>query len=340
MMKNGRVFLAATGRVLTRAEKVGDQWEVNHPLEGVKVNCIINNLKNPNTVYIGTQNEGILVSQDAGQSWQSSGLTGNPVKSLAMDPSDPQTLYAGCKPVSLYVSHDGGETWAELEAIRSTRKWWWFSPADPPGMTPYISGLAVSPNDPDVILAGIEAGAVMRSEDRGRTWSKHLKGSDRDCHSLTFHHTDGDWAYEAGGMSGVAFSQNGGLAWRKPKAGIGAKYGWAVAADPKRPEVWYLSAAEQGNLLKGEFTPPGHKDGQANAHLYRKVGDEPWEQLSGGLPEPLDYMVYGLAVVPEAPGHVYAGLGNGQVWFSEDHGDHWALLPFNLGGVHNAFTVI
>jgi photosystem II stability/assembly factor-like uncharacterized protein len=340
MMKNERVFLAATGRVLSRAEKVGGQWEVTRPLEGVKVNCIIRHIKNPKTVYVGTQTGGILISQDAGKSWQASGLTGIPVKSLAVDPSDPATLYAGCKPVSLYVSQNGGETWTELEAIRSTRKWWWFSPADPPGMTPYISGLAVSPEDPNIILAGIEAGAVMRSGDRGRTWSKHLRGSDRDCHSLTFHHTDGDWAYEAGGMSGVAFSQNGGVDWRKPLEGLGKKYGWAVAADPERSEIWYLSAAEQGKLLKGEFAPPGHNDGQANAHLYRKIGDEPWEQLAGGLTEPLDYMAYGLAVVPEQPGYVYAGLGNGQVWFSEDYGDHWALMPFNLCGVHNAFAVI
>jgi hypothetical protein len=340
MMKNERVFLAATGRVLARAEKVRRQWVVTRPLEGVKINSMVRDPENPRTVYMGTQNDGVLISRDAGKSWQSRGLRGIPVKSLAVDPTDPLTLYAGCKPVSLYVSHDGAETWNELEAIRSTRKWWWFSPADPPGMTPYISDLGVSPTEPDVVLAGIEAGAVMRSEDRGRTWSKHLRGSDRDCHSLTFHHTDGDWVYEAGGMSGVAYSQNGGVDWRKPKEGIGPKYGWAVAADPERPEVWYLSAAEQGKLLKGEFTPPGHKDGQANAHLYRKIGDAPWEQLSGGLPEPLDYMAYGLAVLPEQPGHVYAGLGNGQVWFSEDYGDYWDLMPFNLGGVHNAMTVI
>jgi hypothetical protein len=340
MMKNERVFLAASGRVLARAEKVRRQWVVTRPLEGVKINSMVRDPENPRTVYMGTQNDGVLISRDAGKSWQSRGLRGIPVKSLAVDPTDPLTLYAGCKPVSLYVSHDGAETWNELEAIRSTRKWWWFSPADPPGMTPYISDLGVSPTEPDVVLAGIEAGAVMRSEDRGRTWSKHLRGSDRDCHSLTFHHTDGDWVYEAGGMSGVAYSQNGGVEWRKPKEGIGPKYGWAVAADPERPEVWYLSAAEQGKLLKGEFTPPGHKDGQANAHLYRKIGDAPWEQLSGGLPEPLDYMAYGLAVLPEQPGHVYAGLGNGQVWFSEDYGDYWDLMPFNLGGVHNAMTVI
>jgi hypothetical protein len=57
-MKNERVFLAASGRVLARAEKVRRQWEVTRPLEGIKVNCIISNPENSNTVYIGTQNDG------------------------------------------------------------------------------------------------------------------------------------------------------------------------------------------------------------------------------------------------------------------------------------------
>ncbi len=339
-MKNEHKFLAASGRIFVRAEQAADQWEVTHPLDGVKINCIVSDFGNPQTVYIGTQKGGVMLSRDLGKTWQSRGLEDIPVKSLAIDPSDPQTLYAGCKPVSLFVSHNGGVTWRELEAMRETRRWWWFSPADPPGMAPYVNALTVSPGNPNVILAGIEAGAVMRSEDGGYTWSKHLPGSDRDCHSMLFHHTDGDWAYEAGGMTGVAFSQDGGREWRKLKDDIGAKYGWAVAADPEQPDIWYLSAAEQGNLLKGEFTPPGHRDGQANAHIYRKMGAAPWAQLSGGLPDPLDYMAYGLTTVPGEPGHLYAGLGNGQVWHTSDYGDNWEPMPFNLGGVHNALLVI
>ncbi len=262
------------------------------------------------------------------------------MKARAVDPSDPQTIYAGGKPVSLYVSHDGGKTWRELDALRKAARFWWFSPADPPGMKPYASGLTVSPSDPDVLLAGIEAGAVLRSDDRGQTWSGHLRASDRDCHALMFHPINADWAYEAGGMSGVAFSQNGGKDWRRPTEGLGKKYGWAVAADPEQPDIWYLSAAEQGKLLRGEFTPPGHKDGQANAHIYRKTGDAPWVRLSGGLPEPLDYMAYGMAVSPRLPGHVFAGLGTGEIRHWEDHGDHWLKLPVDVGGVHRAMLVI
>lgn len=289
---------------------------------------------------MGTQNDGIQVSHDTGKTWASIGLQDVPVKSLAVDPQNPQRLYAGAKPVSLYVTENAGQSWSELGSLRKTRKWWWFSPADPPGMLPYVSGLAVSPTNPKRILVGIEAGAIMISEDGGKTWSKHLRGSDRDCHSLKFHTSNGLWAYEGGGVSGVAFSQDGGRIWRKPKEGLGRKYGWMVAADPEHPEIWYLSASEQPNLLKGEFAPPAHQDGKANAHIYRKIGNAPWEQLAGGLPEPLDNMAYSLVTLPDEPGVLFAGLANGEVWQSQNYGDSWQKLPLSLGAIHNGMIVI
>ncbi len=339
-MSSDLIILTADWQTLMRAEQVSGQWVVTRPLDGVKVNCLTRDPADPEKVFLGSQSNGVLFSPDAGKSWQPLGLYDVPVKALAVDPTDPQTLYAGGKPVSLYVSHDGGKTWEELKALRKSARFWWFSPTDPPGMTPYVNSLTVSPAEPNVLMAGMEVGAVLRSEDRGQTWSGHMRGCDRDCHALMFHPLHGDWVYEVGGFSGVAFSQNGGRDWRKPSEGLGKKYGWAIAADPVRPDIWFLSAGEQPNLLRGEFTPPGHRDGQANAHIYRKVGDAPWVQLSGGLPEPLDYMAYGMAITPRLPGHVFAGLGNGEVWHSEDHGDHWVKLPVDMGGVHTAMLVM
>lgn len=339
-MKKENIFLAATGRSLTRAEQDNGGWQITHQLEGVKINTIVRGAHNSQKVYLGTQHHGLMVSSDLGISWKSLGMEDKPIKAIALDPNNPQKIFVGSKPVSLFMSENEGGSWVELETMRQTRKWWWFSPADPPGWTPYVNALAVSPTDPDVILAGIELGAVMRSEDGGWSWSKHLRGSDRDCHSLKFHPVDGNWVYEGGGISGPALSQDGGKTWRKPKEGLGKKYGWMVAADPERPEVWYVSASKQPNLLRGEFNPPAHKDGQANGHIYRKIGDEPWQQLGGGLPEPMDYFAYDLATLPEHPGTLFAGLANGEVWLSEDYGDHWSCLPFNVGRVHSSMIVI
>jgi photosystem II stability/assembly factor-like uncharacterized protein len=334
-----RIFLAATGKSLQRAEYIDGTWIVDETLEGIKINCLICDPQQSQKVYAGTQRNGILVSDDSGKTWQRLGMKGIPVKSIAIHPRDPKVIYAGCKPVSLYVSTNRGETWEEYEGLRHARRWWWFSPAEPPEWSPYVMALTVSPSQPNVILAGIELGGVLRSEDGGRNWTGHKRGAERDCHSLKFHPINGNWVYQGGG-GGPALSQDGGLTWRKVKKGLGTKYGWMVAADYDQPEVWYFSASNFPKLWKGELAPPAHQDGKANAHIYRSVGGASWEQLGGGLPEPLNYMAYALITEPRNPGNLYAGLANGEIWHSKNYGDTWKQLSFHLGRIHHTMIMI
>ncbi|MBC8504657.1 MAG: hypothetical protein ISR58_00220 [Anaerolineales bacterium] len=341
-MSDNRIFLATTGKSLARAEYLAGTWQIETLLSGTRITCLAADPLKPPQLYAGTQGDGLLVSEDSGKTWRSAGLAGAPVRSLAISRHFPGTIFAGCKPVSLYVSQDSGGSWEELTGLRRARRWWWFSPAEPPEWDPFVMALTNSPTDPNVLMAGIELGGVLRSENGGRTWSKHRRGALLDCHSLTFHHSDGKWVYQGGAglRSGAAYSRDGGYTWEQPREGLASKYGFTVAADPARPEVWYLSASAQPNLLRGEFTPPAHNDGQARAHIYRSVGGAAWEQLSGGLPEPLDYMAYALIPDLQKTGHLYAGLANGDVWHTQDYGDSWEQLPFNLGGIHHTMIMI
>lgn len=341
-----KVFLAATGNCLTRAEFTAGKWNVTEHLQGQQINCLAKDPDEAQRVIAGSQDHGLWISENSGRFWENSGKTGFPIKSLVIRPRNsresmykPNTIYAGCKPVSLFSSQDGGKTWVELVNLRKARRFWWFSPAEPPDWSPYVIALALSPTNPNIILAGIEVGGVLRSEDGGKSWSKHKRGAQLDCHSLKFHHKQGEYIYQGGG-SGPALSTDGGITWRQPKNGLGKKYGWMVAADPERPEVWYLSASYLPNLLRGEFTPSAHKDGNANAYIYRSVGGAPWERLSSGLPSPLPHMAYALLTDPHSPGHLYAGLANGDVWHTENYGDAWSLLPFNLGKIHTSMIMI
>jgi hypothetical protein len=223
------------------------------------------------------------------------------------------------------------------------KRWWWFTPAEMPPSA-YVMDIVLSPTDPDVIVAGIELGGVLRSGDGGQSWEGPQKGAIRDCHDLAFHPSDGNWVY-AGGGEGAAFSRDGGKTWSQPDPAnmveellrfvfrrrarvtsngkLDRRYGWAVAADPAQPEIWYFSAS----------TGPAraHGEGNANAYLYRCQDGQNWERLSGGLPQPLDHFPYGLLTDVDAPGHVYAVLQNGDIWHSENHGDDWTQMPFNIG---------
>lgn len=330
------ILLATNALGVTRAERddAGD-WTVRRLLPGLRVTCLHADPFEPATVWAGTQTGGVLRSDDRGVHWRSAGMTGQIVKSLAVSAHAPGTIYAGTKPAALFRTVDGGASWHELKAFRQQRRWFWFSPADPPGFRPYLLGLALSPSDPGVIVAGIEAGAVLRSDDGGVSWSGHLRGADRDCHDLRFHERDGDWVYEAGG-GGPAVSSDGGRNWRHPLRGLrGRIYCMACAADPERPEVWYVSAAPLMALSKPLRMPIGHYGGHAHAGIYRSSGGAVWERLEGGLPQPLDHMPYALLTDPGNPGHLYAGLQSGEVWHSADHGESWRRLELELGTIHH-----
>ncbi len=327
-------FLATTGHGLARATPgQGDEWQVEVLLTEQDVRCLAANPLHPEIIYAGTQGNGVLRSNDGGKTWQSVGLAGQIVKALAVSRIQPGTVYAGTKPALLFVSRDGGTSWAELPSFRRIRsRWFWFSPAEKPYRA-YVQAIALSPSDPNTILVGIEFGAVVQSLDGGQTWSGHRRGALRDCHSLTFHVTHGDWVYESGGsVVGVSVSRDAGATWTQPKEGLDRHYGWAVAADPAHPEVWYASVAP---------SPwKAHSEHNAQAAIFRSIGGAAWQPLAGGLPQPLNHMPYALLTDPVAPGHVYAGLSNGEVWHSTDHGETWHQLSLNLGNIHRTLLLL
>lgn len=329
-----RIFLSTNGNRLARAECSADgQWSVEFLLEGTPVRCLCVDPHNRNIIYAGTQGSGVLRSSDGGRTWQAAGLAGHVVKSIAVSPCEPDTIYAGTRPALIFVSRDSGAHWEELSAFRRIfSRRIWFSPAEPPFIG-YVQGIALSPTDPNVIVAGIEAGAVVRSTDRGKTWQDHRKGALRDCHSIRFHATNGDWVYEGGGTgAGVTFSRDAGNTWTQIRQGLDRHYGWAAAADPARPDVMYASVSP--GPMKA------HSADNAQAYIFRSTGGSPWEKLSGGLPQPLNHMPYALLTDPAAPGHLYAGMSNGVVWHTADYGDHWRQLPLNLGGIWTAMIML
>jgi hypothetical protein len=332
-MVDDKVFLAVSGESLTRAGcGQGGEWLVETLLDGQGACCLAADPANKDVVYAGSNGNGIFRSEDKGRTWAPFGLEGQIVKALAVSPHDPETIYAGLKPATMAVSRDGGGSWQELESFRRIRgRRFWFSPAEPPDKRPYVQAITISPTDPDVVLAGIEFGAVVRSADGGRTWSNHIKGTLRDCHDMKFHATNSDWVYESGG-GGAAFGRQNGRAWQKANGGLGLKkrYGAACAADPERPEVWYISVAFSPGKAYGEV---------AETYLFRNDAGAGWQPI-GWQEHPLPQLPIALVTDPGAPGHLYAGLTYGDVWFSANYGDDWQKLPFSMRRIWRTMIVI
>ncbi len=301
-------------------------------LPGVEVASLAADPLDEARVYAGARGQGILRSDDRGRTWQVVGRPPREVMAIAASPTERDVVYAGTKPAHLFVSRDAGASWDELQSFRRIPgHWFWFSPAEKP-FTAYVQAIALSPTDSRRLVVGIEAGATVMSADGGKTWTGHRPGALRDCHTLAFHPTDGNWVYEGGGTGGgVAFSRDGGIKWVQPGKGMDRHYGWAVTGDRGDPATCYVSVSP------GPMKAHGYTN--AEACIYRYDGHD-WRRLAGGLPQPLTSMPYALVPDRTEPGALLAGLGNGELWQSFDRGESWVQLPVQLPGIRRSLVTL
>jgi photosystem II stability/assembly factor-like uncharacterized protein len=310
---------AATGDGIARLDEHGGTWEVARSLQGGGAQCLAVDPADADVVFAGLRGGGVWRTRDAGESWHDCALPDADVFSLAVSAAD-GAVYAGTEPSRLFRSDDDGGSWRTLDALLElpSRPTWSFPPRP---WTSHVRWIAPSPHDGELLLAGIELGGLMRSQDGGRSWQDHRPNAQRDVHSLAWHTRAQGRAYEAGG-GGAAFSRDAGESWQRADDGMDRHYTWSVAVDPEDPDRWYVSAS----------TSPmrAHGDGDPQAGIFRRDGADPWQRLAGGLPDPLPSMPYALVF---SDGRLFAGFRNGDLWGSGDGGDSWQQRRLTDGDV-------
>jgi photosystem II stability/assembly factor-like uncharacterized protein len=157
-------------------------------------------------------------------------------------------------------------------------------------------------------------GGLMRSDDGGASWQDHRPGAQRDVHALAWHPAGDDRAYQSGG-GGATRSRDGGRTWSPADDGRDRPYCWGLAVDEVEADTWYVSASSGPR--------EAHGGDRANAGVYRRRGEGPWEPLGGSLARPLHDMPTALAT--SGP-RVCVGLRSGRIVASDDHGDTWREL--------------
>ena len=186
---------AGFGDGVYRSRDGGKNWENMGLAASERVGMIRIDPRDSDTIFVAAQGplwsgggeRGLYKSTDGGENWrkvlgdglgntdEDDSYTG--VSEVHMDPRDPDVMYAvswqrlrnvavlidGGPGTGIHKSVDGGETWRQLET------------GLPDGMMGK-TGLAVSPQNPDVIYATIEldnrTGGFWRSADGGETWEK------------------------------------------------------------------------------------------------------------------------------------------------------------------------
>lgn len=178
----------------------GKSWEHKGLKDSRQIGMITIDPRDSDVVFVAAEGSawgpggerGLYKTTDGGENWKKvlniSENTG--VNNVIMDPRDPDIMYAtseqrrrhvftkiGGGPESgIWKSTDGGENWRELKSGLPS--------ADMGGI-----GIALSPANPDVVYAIVEAaldkGGFFRSDDRGESWRK-----------MSDHHSSGQYYNE------------------------------------------------------------------------------------------------------------------------------------------------
>lgn len=282
---------------------------------GHEFECVAAHPRVPSRVFVGTFEGGLYRSLDRTETFERVGsetFGSDAVMAVAIDPSDPDIVWAGTEPSAVYRSTDGGQTWTSRPGLTDlpSADEWYFPPRP---HTHHVRWLEPDPRDADRLYVGIEAGALVRTDDGGQTWHDRPDGARLDNHSLATHPDAPGRVYAAAG-DGYAESADGGETWTHPQSGLDHRYCWSVAVASNDPDAVVLSSASGP---RAAHSPP-----EAISYVYRRTADG-WVQSMDGLPGPEGLARAELAV--DASGVFYA-LSNRGVHRSTDDGRSWSAL--------------
>src|SRR5256885_3216957 len=175
------------GDGIYRSDDGGKDWKNLGLKKSEHIGRVVVDPRDSKVIYVAAEgplwgpvgDRGLYKSSDGGKNWKAvltiSENTG--VVDVQLDPSNPDIVYAaayqrrrhvftlidGGPESSIYKSTDAGETWNKITSGL-------------PSVDMGRIGLAVSPADPNVIYATIEAadgkGGIFRSSDKGATWER------------------------------------------------------------------------------------------------------------------------------------------------------------------------
>ncbi len=240
----------------------------------------------------------------------------------------PMTYYMGTTGGGIWKTTDDGITWKNC--------------SDTFFKTGTVGDLAVSEQDPNLVIAGMGEHAargvmtsmgdgVYKSTDAGKTWKHMGLENTRHISDVIIHPTNPEILYVAAqgaqyGPSedrGIYRSVNGGQSWEKILFVNNTTGASSLSMDMKNPLILYAA------MWQHQRFPWTIESGGPQSGLHKSTdGGDTWEKLKEGLPEAFGKS--GISVSRANPERVFAVIEaegeKGGVYRSDDAGKKWTLV--------------
>ena len=329
-----------------------------------RVNCVVIDPIDTNTLYAGAACGGVWISHDGGHTWatNSDNFPSLSIADIAINPKHTDTLYAatgdrfgavfygqgmdnifmgGLYSAGVMKSTDGGATWhtTGLSYLQSNRD--------------MVQNLLIEPNNPNILLAATLNG-IYRTADAGATWSQVCGSS---VYNMVFRPSTPDTVY-AMNDTNLIVSYNAGITWsvlHSLNTAWGAPDGdrCTVAVSAAEPDgIWVMTndgsiyiSNDDGltfpTVVYPGITSQGYYDHiigvspadpnniyAAGVDMQQSLdGGNTWNPLSStGIVHPDNHSI---AFNPLNPATFYTG-NDGGVWKTTDNGITWFNLSNGL----------
>ncbi len=310
----------------------GKSWALTTQKD-LEINSIAVHPDEPNRVFIGTNNYGVMVSNDGGRNFTptNENFTSRFAYTITADIEQPNRLYATTHNTAtgggfVFISNDGGNTWTRPKNYDVVR------------ISPF--GMVQDRENPNTIYMATNVG-MFKSLDRGNSWARIVapkpktpvrkvparRGAkvikpvptptpaepavipalEKKVKVLAYTE-DGKNGYLAGTDDGLYRSYDLAKGWEKLPFGDGISENvFVIYASPLMPGIIYVGTDRSGVIVSRD-------DGKT------------WQKVSG---VPQDVPISSIVTDPKRPENIYVGTTQ-TFYVSRDGGRSWTRRGGNL----------
>ncbi len=157
---DGGVFRSDNHGQTWKQKSAGDKQNPKG-VQNISIRTLVQDSRDPARLMIGTLENGIWLTSNAGETWKPTSLTTGEVNCISVNPADPDIQYAS-RGGTVQKSIDNGLNWKSVYAD---------------GQRQSVTCVLADRLRTDTVWATTSGGKLLRSDDAGKSWAIALKVS-------------------------------------------------------------------------------------------------------------------------------------------------------------------